>query len=129
MCGLVPCLLLHGRKGGTGRDGEGGRDRRREGGREGEVEQDLLSTLKCELVPCLLLLGRVRETGREQDLLPTLPFGLVNCILLRGREGGRVAGRETGEGGRQRVFCQPPSVCLLLKNCSMNVTNHRKRKQ
>ena len=38
--GLVPCLLLHGRKGGTGR--EGGRDRRRESGREGEVEQVLL---------------------------------------------------------------------------------------
>ena len=103
-----------GREGRGGTEREGGRDRRREGGREGEVEQDLLSILKCELVPCLLLLGRVRETGREQDLLLTLPCGLVNCILLRGREGGRVAGREgeRNRGGRQAAGLLPTSTCI-----------------
>ena len=113
---------------------EGGRDRRREGGRKKGRSVGARSSVDlCQLVPCLLLLERVRETGREQDLLPTLPCWLVNCILLRGREGGRVAGREgeRNRGGRQAAGLLPTSICKSSskKNCSMNVTNHKKRKQ
>ena len=93
------------------------------------MEQDFLSTLECELSPPT----REGEGDRGSKIFYQ-PY-LVGWLTVSSCEGGKEGGwqgeteRETVEGCRQRVFCQPPSVCLLLRNCSMNVTNHRKRKQ